>query len=396
MPLPFVVYRRNPRGDLDPLKSYFPTDVALGGNIAYTNVANVFTEDQRITDTLDIYNTAGTEYARFVMTGGNLYIRTIGASPGSLNLQHTADDDINCFSSAVDGEHPEFRVYGWYSGAGAAKHLAIEVGDAGDGIASFHGDVSQYNFYSSDGTDYIGIRHDASNGYINWDDGSLVLVNTETDTNGIVYIRGNGTGYGILRIYNAANNAYLTLSAIGTAAYMNNAYGVLNIQNAAEGDVTLFQGADTGEHPSLIIYGDISGTTDTLNISVNTYAVDTADFHGSVGYYRFWSSDDSDYLSLRHDGTDVYIQTDDGNINIQNTEASGDFAVNINSTGSGEGVLQISGEMLCKVFDQAGEPSLGADNRFAWWKDSDDSDRIYLIFRRGSGDNVVVELTAYT
>lgn len=46
-----------------------------------------------------------------------------------------------------------------------------------------------------------------------------------------------------------------------------------------------------------------------------------------------------------------------------------------------------------KLYEQATEPTLTADDYVAIWKDTNDSNRIYLIFRRGSGDQVRVELS---
>lgn len=51
-----------------------------------------------------------------------------------------------------------------------------------------------------------------------------------------------------------------------------------------------------------------------------------------------------------------------------------------------------SGEVSIQVFAQVGEPALAADGNMAIWKDTDDTNRIYLVFRRGAADQVLVEL----
>jgi len=56
------------------------------------------------------------------------------------------------------------------------------------------------------------------------------------------------------------------------------------------------------------------------------------------------------------------------------------------------GNFAIAGELSIQVFSQTTEPTLTADNRMAIWIDTDDSNRVYLLFRRGSGDQVAVEL----
>lgn len=54
--------------------------------------------------------------------------------------------------------------------------------------------------------------------------------------------------------------------------------------------------------------------------------------------------------------------------------------------------FDIAGEMSVKVYSQASEPILGANNRIAIWIDTDDSNRVYILFKRGTGDQVAVEL----
>jgi len=51
------------------------------------------------------------------------------------------------------------------------------------------------------------------------------------------------------------------------------------------------------------------------------------------------------------------------------------------------------GELRIKIYSQTTEPTLTADESIAIWKNTGDSNRIYLVFRRGSGDQVKVELT---
>ena len=51
-----------------------------------------------------------------------------------------------------------------------------------------------------------------------------------------------------------------------------------------------------------------------------------------------------------------------------------------------------AGELSVKLYSQNDEPTLGQDNRMAIWIDTDDSNRVYLLYRRGTGDQVAVEL----
>lgn len=56
------------------------------------------------------------------------------------------------------------------------------------------------------------------------------------------------------------------------------------------------------------------------------------------------------------------------------------------------GDLFVSGELTIKVYSQNSEPTLDTDNKMCIWIDTDDSDRVYLVFRRGAADQVKVEL----
>lgn len=50
-------------------------------------------------------------------------------------------------------------------------------------------------------------------------------------------------------------------------------------------------------------------------------------------------------------------------------------------------------DVMIKTYTQAAEPTLDTNNKAAFWIDSDNANRVYLIFRRGIGDQVKVELT---
>ena len=52
-----------------------------------------------------------------------------------------------------------------------------------------------------------------------------------------------------------------------------------------------------------------------------------------------------------------------------------------------------SEDLVLAVYDQAAIPVLDTDYKAAIWVDSDDADRVYLVFRRGVGDQVKIELT---
>ena len=56
------------------------------------------------------------------------------------------------------------------------------------------------------------------------------------------------------------------------------------------------------------------------------------------------------------------------------------------------GAITCGGELSVKVYSQDAEPTLTADNYLAVWIDTNDSNKTYLLFRRGSGDHTKIEL----
>lgn len=56
------------------------------------------------------------------------------------------------------------------------------------------------------------------------------------------------------------------------------------------------------------------------------------------------------------------------------------------------GNIDAAGELKIKVYSQANIPTLSNDSFMAIWSDTDDSNRIYLVFRKSSGTYVKVEM----
>jgi len=55
--------------------------------------------------------------------------------------------------------------------------------------------------------------------------------------------------------------------------------------------------------------------------------------------------------------------------------------------------VDASGHLAIKLYSQTTQPTLTYDNFFCFWKNTGDSNKIYLVFRRSSGDHVKVQLT---
>jgi hypothetical protein len=111
----------------------------------------------------------------------------------------------------------------------------------------------------------------------------------------------------------------------------------------------------------------VSGTED------NFMVLDSNGLPKDSGYSPSDFTSGADYL--KKDGT-VQL-TGDWDYGSQTISGSGDVYV---------------GELSIKVFSQAAEPNLTGNNHLAIWIDTDNSNAVYLVFRRGSGDQVAVEL----
>jgi len=108
-------------------------------------------------------------------------------------------------------------------------------------------------------------------------------------------------------------------------------------------------------------------------------------------------------MNQSHSGvpsSDIYFEVERGssnNVAIRWNETTEEWEY----TNDGSTYYTLSGayrndgsqDIVLKVYEQTSEPALSADYQAAIWIDTDDSNRVYLIFRRGSGDQVKVELT---
>lgn len=75
----------------------------------------------------------------------------------------------------------------------------------------------------------------------------------------------------------------------------------------------------------------------------------------------------------------------------------GEAAVLVGGTANGSGAdglgLNATPDVKIKLYSQASEPTLLETEAAAFWKNTGDSNRMYLIFRRGVADQVKVEMT---
>ena len=129
----------------------------------------------------------------------------------------------------------------------------------------------------------------------------------------------------------------------------------------------------------------LKSTYDAIVSAFNAHKDDADGVHGipsgdsiagisDIGIDENLSAEAQDAISKKHiQNTDIALRTD---------------KLTIDATGN----TTVVGELKIKVFAQASEPTLNADEYMAIWKDTDDLNRVYLLFRRGVGDQVAVEL----
>jgi hypothetical protein len=137
-------------------------------------------------------------------------------------------------------------------------------------------------------SDTLVLSHDGDDPYIKWTDGKLNFKTDDTDTITDVVIRGNGTGYGRLTLWNAGDTVRLLVSPIGNDVYfgtVGGSAGDLSFQNDAHANIRMFDAPSEGETRELKISGyRTSDALRTLEIGVGVDAADTASFDGLSNY----------------------------------------------------------------------------------------------------------------
>lgn len=179
---------------------------------------------------------------------------------------------------------------------------------------------------STDATDQIQIYHDDSHAWIKWNDGNLTLITDEGDnTSTYVNIKGKGTGRGFLQVFDQDDAEYLFLSNLGGVGYLaslGTSPSRLSLQFDAAVPIYMFEDATEGETQEFRIYGFGSGSggKESLNISVEKYAANTADFYGLDSYMFDGILKSTGGAQLGDGGTTNYTEVEaDGTIEFHGT-----------------------------------------------------------------------------
>lgn len=160
---------------------------------------------------------------------------------------------------------------------------------------------------STDGSNQINIYHNNTNSYIEWNDGRLVIQSIE-GTNNDTWVRflGRGTGRALYQVSTSDLKNTILVEASHNRTHIR-ATGAdtpaLELQSTADKPIKIFTDAAEGETPlwQHFGWGTGSGGRESLDISVEKYAANTADFIGLENYLfggnlitKNFTHDDSD------------------------------------------------------------------------------------------------------
>jgi hypothetical protein len=194
----------------------------------------------------------------------------------------------------------------------------------------------------------------------------------------ITFVRGDIVSIGASKFTKSGTETNVTAVAATEIYSFSNSNGAIPIDNRFEMN-SPFNNTGYIEHDGSNFAGNIDTSTKSyIEYNTTTFKRYFRNTYGTAG----------DKLCIQTVGdiaganestpSDIYDAVQKKHSPNTDTGASGNFA--------------IVGELSIRVYSQAAEPTLGADNRMAIWIDTDDSNRVYLLFRRGSGDQVAVEL----
>lgn len=154
--------------------------------------------------------------------------------------------------------------------------------------------AQKFEIGSNDNSKRVSYYHNNTDAYISQSGGDVYFLNTETDTDNTIHIQGNGTGIGVLELYDAANTGRLemyVISGVGFISTAGAAQGDLEFQYFAENNVSCFSNAAEGETRYFGVSGRrTGGTKDEMQFAVGVHADQVGSIYGAAGGYAFDTS----------------------------------------------------------------------------------------------------------
>jgi hypothetical protein len=216
----------------------------------------------------------GTGAGAFQEETGNTLRTSLGLAIGT---------DVQAYDAelaAIAGLTSAADRYIRFTGSGTAdlRTYANVLSDIGGAAASHamstHSDENTYNINTSgslsaggpwtltQNSDTIVLSHDGSNAYIKWNDGYLNLIPDEgTNADGIVEIRGKGTGTSALHLFDQDKAEYVSIDSASGMGFIYTAGttpGILNIMHNVPKNITCWENITSG-NPYFYLKGYESG-----------------------------------------------------------------------------------------------------------------------------------------
>jgi len=212
-------------------------------------------------------------------------------------------------------------------------------------------------------------------------------------------------------------NGFTASVLINTGTYIEQGIRCESFKNGhliigkVSGTVTITSVSGSGDFIFYIWYNSAQVSINNLNLQVldnnlfcldieNCISVDATQMKfgdngntGTKGLYAFRSVVTAGCSDIDANKVSIGLYADDGsNILLYGLNTWGDTFLEPDAAGTIKDTnnLMLTGELSIKVYAQASEPTLTADNRIAIWIDTDDANKVYLLFRRGSGDQVKI------
>jgi len=376
----------------------------------------------------DLANKASLTDARFVTNGNNHdHNGGDGGTIDHINLSNIGTNthdqiDTHISNSNIHYDHSALTITG----------SGLLSGSGGDLTAN-----RTFTLNNSD-IDHNSLLNYAANEHIDWTNansnfytlGNMQVINTATPSNAIesainaiyttdfatdhvttgayAYIEntGNaamGAGHGIAHLGLATDNANAWHNLYGLEGRVNgrstqsgiNYYGALGLVSFQGAN---FNGYAWGIQGRVEIYANDGATPLSQGIVSSFYS--PAIIGGAIKYSFFgkdplridnsllvYDSAGGNYGAItKVANSSLFITSDNGQVNFDNEDiaTTGNLSAN---------TISANGPFTIQKYNQGSEPTISADGYMVLWINSNDANRVYLIFRRGSGDQVKVELT---
>lgn len=166
------------------------------------------------------------------------------------------------------------------------KIIEASVTGVGIGVTP----AQKFEIGSNDNSESVVIFHSNSHLFIGQSKGAVYFINSETDTDNVIRVQGDGTGRGFIELYDQNNAEYLQMYVHNGDARIlvtGSSPGSMLLNYNQAGDVRCFSSAAEGVTPYLGVSGRrTGGTRDEMQFAVGEHADQVGSIYGCAnGYY---------------------------------------------------------------------------------------------------------------